>query len=156
MGVGALAVLTATLAVCSWQPAAGSWQHITHVTLSALTPRPAVPSLPAASCRLPAVEEPQVKLGEEPADPAKEKAAAVTRAKDHLVKTLEVRAEDVTLESATAATWPDASLGCPEKDRMYAQVITTGYKVVLKVEGKTHEVHVAGSRAVSCPASPDK
>jgi hypothetical protein len=97
-----------------------------------------------------------VKLGEEPADPAKEKAAAVTRAKDHLVKTLEVRAEDVTLESATAATWPDASLGCPEKDRMYAQVITTGYKVVLKVEGKTHEVHVAGSRAVSCPASPDK
>jgi hypothetical protein len=99
------------------------------------------------------VEEPQVKLGDEPADPVKEKAAAVSRAKDHLVKTLEVRAEDVTLESATAATWPDAALGCPEKDRMYAQVITSGYKVLLKVNGKTHEIHVAGSRVVSCPAA---
>jgi len=97
-----------------------------------------------------------VKLGEEPADPAKEKTAAVARAKDHLVKKLKVRPEDVRLESSTPATWPDAALGCPEKDRMYAQVVTTGYKVLLKVEGKTHEVHVASSRAVSCPASPDK
>lgn len=95
-----------------------------------------------------------MKLGEEPADPAREKAAAVARAKDHLVKRLKVRPEDVTLESASPATWPDAALGCPEKDRMYAQVVTSGYKVVLKVEGKTHEVHVAGSRAVICPAIP--
>ena len=154
MGVTALAVLTVTLGMISGQWLVASGQHITRVTLSASAPRSAVLSLPAASCQLSAGEEPQVKLGEERADPAKEKAAAVTRATDHLVKKLAIRAEDVTVESATPTTWPDASLGCPEKDRMYAQVLTSGYEVVLKVSGKTHEVHVAGSRAVICPASP--
>jgi len=97
-----------------------------------------------------------VKLGEEPADPAKEKAAAVARARAHLAKALKIEPERLTVESATPATWPDAALGCPEKDRMYAQVVTSGYKVQLRADGKTHEVHVAGSRAVICPASPAK
>ena len=135
MGVGTLAVLTLALASSSWQPAAGGGQPPTQQ-----------PSPDAA----------QVKLGEERMDPGKDKASAIAAAKAHLVKSLKVELEKVELESATAATWPDASLGCPEKDRMYAQVVTDGYKVRLKVDGRSHEVHVAGSRVVSCPGPPSK
>ncbi|HEY3383669.1 MAG TPA: hypothetical protein VGK32_18040 [Vicinamibacterales bacterium] len=80
----------------------------------------------------------------------KDKAAAVERARTFLSKKLEVPVERLTLDSATAATWPDASLGCPEKDRMFAQVLTNGFKVLFKADGKTHEVRVAGKRVVSC------
>ena len=145
MGV-ALAFLTAALGLNSGHLAVGSGPPNTAVTLPA-----AILLLPAASRQLPAVEAAQVKLGDEPIDPAKEKAAAVARATAHLSKTLGVDAEKVALDSATPATWPDTALGCPEKDRVYAQVVTSGYKVLLKVDGKTHEVHVAGSRAVTCP-----
>lgn len=153
MGVTALAILTVTLGISGqWLVASG--QCVTGVTLSAAAPLPAA-GAEFASVPIP-LEEPQVKLGEEPADPAKEKAAAVARARAHLAKALEIEPERLTVESATPATWPDAALGCPEKDRMYAQVVTSGYKVQLRADGKTHEVHVAGSRAVICPASPAK
>jgi len=140
-----------TLNSGQWLVASGQG-GVTGVTLTAGVGAALCGGPSPAGAELPSAREPQMKLGEEPADPAKEKAAAVARAKDHLVKRLKVRPEEVTLESATPATWPDASLGCPEKDRMYAQVVTSGYKVLLKVEAKTHEVHVAGSRVVSCPA----
>jgi hypothetical protein len=94
-------------------------------------------------------ERPRVKLGE----PADEKAArerAAERARAHLAKVLDVPSEQIAVESAKAATWPDASLGCPEPDHMYAQVVTDGYQVVLRIEDDTHEVHVAGARAVLC------
>jgi hypothetical protein len=94
----------------------------------------------------------QVKLGEPAPDPAKARAAAVERAKSHLAETLKLPAKDLTVESAKETTWPDTSLGCPEKGRMYAQMVTSGWTVVLKARGRRHEVHVAGKRAVSCRA----
>jgi hypothetical protein len=95
----------------------------------------------------------QVKLGEPAPDPAKVRAAAIERAKTYLAEALEVPAKELTVESAKETTWADASLGCPEKGRMYAQVVTSGWTVVLKAKGQTHEVHVAGKRAVTCRAA---
>jgi hypothetical protein len=47
--------------------------------------------------------------------------------------------------------WSDASLGCPQPDRMYAQVITPGYLIVLEAGGQRLEFHTdANSRVVSC------
>jgi hypothetical protein len=93
----------------------------------------------------------QVRLGDPAPNPEKARAEAIERAKTVLREALErPKAEEITVESAKAATWPDASLGCPEKDRMYAQVVTSGWTVVLKAAGQTHEVHVAGKRAVIC------
>lgn len=40
-----------------------------------------------------------------------------------------------------AVTWPDASLGCPEPGKMYAQVLTPGYKFMLKSGGHFYEYH---------------
>jgi hypothetical protein len=142
MGVGALAGLTAALALVSGQWAVVSGQCVTAVALTAAA-RVGGAELAGSS---------QIELGGEPKDPEKEKAAAVARGRAHLVKTLRLDPEKVTLESATPATWPDVSLGCPEKDRMYAQVVTSGYKLIFLGDGKKHEVHVAGSRVVSCPS----
>jgi len=90
-------------------------------------------------------------IGGTPADAAKERAQAVDRAKAHLVETLKVPERDIVLESAKETRWPDSSLGCPEKGMMYAQMVTPGWTVVLKAQGRTHEVHVAGKRVVTCP-----
>ncbi|HEV2126002.1 MAG TPA: hypothetical protein VGW38_24870 [Chloroflexota bacterium] len=50
--------------------------------------------------------------------------------------------------------WPDTSLGCPEPGRMYAQVITPGYFVVINDEtlpGRTLEYHTdRQGRVVHC------
>ena len=37
--------------------------------------------------------------------------------------------------------WPDTSLGCSKPDRMYAQVITPGFKLVFEYQGRQYEYH---------------
>lgn len=94
----------------------------------------------------------QDRIGGAPADPQKARLQAVGRAKVQLSLQLAVPESRMTLDSATAATWPDASLGCPEKGHMYAQVVTRGWVVRLRVADALHEVHVAGKRTVVCRA----
>ncbi|MFP3854870.1 MAG: hypothetical protein ACLFWD_11320 [Anaerolineales bacterium] len=55
----------------------------------------------------------------------------------------EVETEDVELVEFERVQWPDAGLGCPHPDTVYAQVITPGYRFVLEAEGETYEYHVA-------------
>lgn len=95
----------------------------------------------------------QLGLRDTPSDTAKDRARAIERAKAALVRKLEVSPGAISLESAAPRTWPDASLGCPEKDRLYAQVVTSGYAVVLTAKGATHEVHVSAKRVAFCPAA---
>jgi len=49
-----------------------------------------------------------------------------------------------------AVTWRDASLGCPEPDVFYAQVLTTGVWLVLVHQGQEYDYRVEGERAVRC------
>lgn len=93
----------------------------------------------------------QIVLDEPAAGGRGTKKEAVDRARVRLGEKLKVSEAAITLESATEATWGNSSLGCPEKGRMYAQVVTEGWKVLLKVGTKTHEVHVGGNRVVFCP-----
>ena len=39
------------------------------------------------------------------------------------------------------AMWPDASLGMPEHGKMYAQMLTEGFRVVLEAGGKKYQYH---------------
>lgn len=48
---------------------------------------------------------------------------------------------DILVAESGVATWPDASLGIPEKGIMYAQVLTDGFCVVLKAAGRAYEYH---------------
>jgi len=77
--------------------------------------------------------------------------AAVALAKKQLSAALDVTVDTIELDKAEAVDWPDTSLGCREKGKMYAQMITPGYKVLLKVDEKTYAVHVGAGRAVVCP-----
>lgn len=48
----------------------------------------------------------------------------------------------ITLVDLQAVEWPDSSLGCPQPDMMYMQVITPGYQLTLQDEaGVTYAVH---------------
>jgi hypothetical protein len=80
----------------------------------------------------------------------KERDAAVSLARKALCGKLGVNADVVQVDKVEPVDWPDASLGCPEKGMMYAQMITPGYKVSLKVDAKTYPVHVGAGRAVVC------
>ena len=47
----------------------------------------------------------------------------------------------VSVFSVEAVTWPDAGLGCPQQDMMYAQVETPGYMILLEAGGQTYNYH---------------
>ncbi len=47
--------------------------------------------------------------------------------------------------------FPDASLGVKEPGESYAQVVTTGYIIILEYEGVRYEFHVNDDRTVRVP-----
>ena len=67
----------------------------------------------------------------------------VAQAIDALAADLGVAADTVSLVSVETTTWPDASLGCPEPDMAYAQVLTPGNRIVLAADGVQYEYHTA-------------
>jgi hypothetical protein len=77
---------------------------------------------------------------------------AVARARRALADQLQVPVEMVSLRRVSAAEWRDASLGCPERGRVYTQQVIAGHQVVLVHDGREHDVHVAAGRAVVCGA----
>jgi len=63
-----------------------------------------------------------------------------------LATRLGIDESDVTLVSHEEVTWPDSSLGCPQKGMEYTQVLVNGSLIVLKVNGATYEYHSGSSR----------
>ena len=49
-----------------------------------------------------------------------------------------------------AVTWRDSSLGCPQPEMFYAQVLTAGLWLVLAHQGQEYDYRVVGERAVRC------
>lgn len=60
---------------------------------------------------------------------------------------LGVSPDQVTVVSAEPVVWPDASLGCPQPDMMYAQVLQDGMRIVLSVDGKEYVYHSGETQA---------
>jgi hypothetical protein len=55
---------------------------------------------------------------------------------------MDVPPDSLTALSVEGVTWRDASLGCPEPGKMYAQVLTDGWRAVYQnTEGDRIEVH---------------
>lgn len=65
----------------------------------------------------------------------------VQRSVDDLAAAVGVAVDDISLMEIEAVEWPDASLGCPQPDMMYAQVITNGYRILLEANGETYDYH---------------
>jgi hypothetical protein len=72
------------------------------------------------------------------------------QARADLAKKLGVEKDAVTINFFRPATWPDASLGCPVEDRMYAQQQTKGYTIELAADGTTYEYHSDTNHVVPC------
>jgi hypothetical protein len=72
----------------------------------------------------------------------------VQRAIDDAVQRTGVERSAVRVVSVESREWGDASLGCPQPDRMYAQVITPGFLIVLEAAGTRLEYHTDSSRRV--------
>ena len=75
---------------------------------------------------------------------------AVAAAREAIRSRLGAADSRIHLVEAVAVRWPDASLGCPEKGMSYAQVLTEGHRVRLRVEDRTFDVRVAGERTLVC------
>ena len=65
----------------------------------------------------------------------------VERATEDLIQTTSAAADEITVVSTEEVEWSDTSLGCPEPDGMYAQMITPGYLIVLETDGETYKYH---------------
>lgn len=60
--------------------------------------------------------------------------------------------EELTLAQAQSVTWNDSSLGCPQPEQMYMQVILDGYQFIFEAEGDRFYVHstLDGSNMILC------
>ncbi len=92
------------------------------------TPASAAPALPTESVGVIIMDEGALTL-------------LIERAKDDLVQATGAESDAVTVVSTEEVEWSDSSLGCPDPDAMYAQVITPGYLIVLESDGNTFNYH---------------
>jgi|TARA_B110000914_G_C15381360_1_gene407938 uncharacterized lipoprotein YajG len=63
---------------------------------------------------------------------------------------LSIPDDEVTIVSSEAMSFRDSSLDCPQENTMYAQVITSGYRVVAQASGQSFDVRVSGNHAAIC------
>jgi|SRR3989338_952922 len=57
---------------------------------------------------------------------------------------------DISTVSVESVNWSDSSLGCPMPGTAYAQVITPGYKIILKINDKIYTYHASSTNVVLC------
>ena len=89
--------------------------------------------------------------GDEAATPAAELPAPVQAAVQAAAAKLGVDAAKLTVIHLEPRDWPDTALGCPEPGRIYAQVITPGWLVVISGDGQAIVYHTdQKAHAVLC------
>lgn len=114
-------------------------------TESPLPTAPVSPVFPVSPLPVPPLE----------ADAKEQKLSAL---RTQVTEQLGLAATALTLVSVEQVTWPDMSLGCPQPDMTYAQVLTPGWRVVFTDEkGQTYRVHTAENSEsfVICEPSAD-
>ncbi len=104
------------------------------------------PGLPE---RVPESEPPAPIIGEVP-------DALLTRIRADLAARTGLDPEAFAMIRAEAVTWNDGSLGCPQPDEYYAQVLVEGYWVVLSHLDREYDYRVGrnGEFRLCAPRSP--
>lgn len=74
-------------------------------------------------------------------------AAIVAKCKADLARRLKLQAREIKVIETQATTWPDAALGMPEIDKVYAQVQTPGWKIILDAQG-TPYLYTTSTKAI--------
>ena len=65
----------------------------------------------------------------------------IAKVKAALASRLGVSPDEIIVVSVEAVTWNDSSLGCPSSGVSYLQVLTPGYKIILRVDGVEYAYH---------------
>ena len=77
--------------------------------------------------------------------------ALIEKAKEDLAKRLSIPETEISVAEAAGVTWPDSSLGCPQKGMFYAQVLTAGYLFLLEYADRRYEYHAGrGQDVIYC------
>ncbi len=72
----------------------------------------------------------------------------VNIARADLAQRLNITNGEVKFIKQELVTWPNTSLGYPEKNKVYAQEITPGFRIILEAMNKTYEYHSDYNRVV--------
>ena len=67
------------------------------------------------------------------------KESAVAAAKSDLAKRLKIGEKDIGGGTVSESDFPDMALGAPGKGEMAGQMISSGWKINLGVDGHSHE-----------------
>jgi hypothetical protein len=108
----------------------------------------------AVVCLFGAAETPRPAVGLRPSGGAVEGGLAeqTERARADLANRLSVFSDDVEVLEAVSVVWPDASAGCPQPKKGYAQVLTPGVRIRLKVGDRVYQYHARDGGVPSlCP-----
>jgi hypothetical protein len=80
-----------------------------------------------------------------------EKAEMIYKVKADLASRLGISEDEISVVSAEAKTWSDASLGCPEEGVSYIQVLTPGYQIILEYDDTQYDYRTGDmGRIVLC------
>jgi hypothetical protein len=80
--------------------------------------------------------------------PAPVQQALVRAALDH-----GVGPSEISLVRYTALGWPSPALGCPSEGKLYPQVVTPGFLVVVNVAAQLVDYHTdRATTVVRCPS----
>jgi hypothetical protein len=75
----------------------------------------------------------------------------VEKAKKNLARYLNIAMDQIRVVESRTVDWPDTSLGCPQPETAYAQVITPGYYIVLEAGGQPYPYHTdLGEQVMLC------
>jgi len=75
----------------------------------------------------------------------------------HLAEKLQINTDQIQITEVEAVTWPDSSLGCPQPNGMYLQVVTPGFKLTLEANGNSYPYHTdSGEAVVFCGSGAEK
>lgn len=80
-----------------------------------------------------------------------ESQVLVNLARDDLREKLCMSRDMITVEQVEPFDFADTSLGVPEPDHMYSQVITPGYIIHLAANGEVYVYHGSDNRIVFAP-----
>ena len=67
------------------------------------------------------------------------KESAAERAKNDLASRLRINTDEISNEGVSDRDFPDMSLGAPVNGEMSAQMISSGWQIMLAAAGKTYE-----------------
>ncbi len=80
--------------------------------------------------------------------------AEVLAAVDDMAQRMDVEAQEVTVAGHAKVTWPDGSIGCPQKGMQYTMALVPGEQLILQVGDTYASYHKGRQAAFSYCANP--